>query len=243
MWTKAGIGDRFQKETQTFRDREYKEPYRIRRKPASYKKYHRAKTVRLERPRTSGGPAIWKTIKNRRSRRDYGAKPMKRSELSQLLWATQGITGKLGEFKLRSSPSAGALYPIETYVVCHAVEKVPCGIYHYGVEKPRLERIGEGDFREAISAAAFDQVIARDAAVVFVWSAVFDRAKYKYGQRAYRYLYLDAGHIAQNLALAAEALGYKSCPIAALYDDEMNALIGVDGKKESVIYVAAVGSW
>jgi SagB-type dehydrogenase family enzyme len=242
MLRKAGIGDRFQRDTNTHRDREFKEPYKIRRQPDPVKKYRWAKTVRLERPRISGGPAIWKTIKSRRSSREYGKKPMKRADLSQLLWAAQGVAGKLRDIKLRTAPSAGALYPVETYVICHAVDKVPAGIYHYGVEKHQLERVEEGDFRDAVSAAALDQAIARDAAAVFAWSAVFDRAKFKYGQRAYRYIYLDAGHIAQNLALAAEALGHKSCPIAAIYDDEMNALIGIDGKKESVIYLTAVGT-
>jgi SagB-type dehydrogenase family enzyme len=242
MLKKTGIGDRFQRDTQTFRNKEYKEPYKIRRKPDVYKRYRRAKTVRLERPKTSGGPAIWKTIKERRSNREYAAKSIKRSDLSQLLWATQGITAKQGDLRLRTSPSAGALYPMETYVVCHNVDKVPSGIYHYGVEKHQLERVDEGDFRQVVSAAALDQAIARDAAVVFLWSAMFDRGKHKYGQRAYRYIYLDAGHIAQNLALAAEALGLRSCPIAAIYDDEMNALIGADGKKESVIYATSVGT-
>lgn len=79
------------------------------------------------------------------------------------------------------------------------------------------------------------------AAVVFIWTAVFQRSKWKYGQRAYRYVYLDAGHVAENLALAATGLGLGSCPIAALYDDEVNGLIGADGVAESVIYMTAVG--
>jgi SagB-type dehydrogenase family enzyme len=79
------------------------------------------------------------------------------------------------------------------------------------------------------------------AAVIFVWTAIFNRSKCKYGQRAYRYIYLDAGHIAENLALGAVSLSLGSCPIAALYDDEVNSLIDVDGIKESVIYLSAVG--
>ena len=81
-----------------------------------------------------------------------------------------------------------------------------------------------------------------EAAAVFIWTAVFDRSKYKYGQRAYRYIYLDAGHIAQNLALAAVSLNLGSCQIGALYDDEVNAILGIDGIGESAIYITVVGA-
>jgi SagB-type dehydrogenase family enzyme len=242
MLRKAGIGDRFQRDTQTHRHRETKEPYKIRRKPDPVKKYRRAKSVRLEKPKTGGGPPIWKTIKGRRSHRAYATKPMKRSELSQLLWASQGVTAKERGLLLRTTPSAGALYPVETYVICHAVEGVEPGLYHYVVEKHRLELVDGRDLRTAICKAALDQESARDAAAVFVWSALFDRCKFKYGQRAYRYVYLDAGHAAQNLALATEALGLKCCPIAAYYDEEMDELLGLDGNKESVVYLTAVGT-
>ena len=79
------------------------------------------------------------------------------------------------------------------------------------------------------------------ASVVFVWSAVFERCKWKYGQRAYRYIYLDAGHIAENLALAAVSLNLATCEIGALYDDQVNAIIGIDGTEESTICMAAAG--
>ena len=88
---------------------------------------------------------------------------------------------------------------------------------------------------------ALDQRMAARANVVFIWTAIFQRSKWKYRQRAYRYCYLDAGHIVQNLALAAVALGLGSCQIAALYDDEVNALLGVDGVEESTIYMTVVG--
>ena len=99
----------------------------------------------------------------------------------------------------------------------------------------------KGEFRRVISRAALDQGMASEANVVFAWTAVFERSKWKYKQRAYRYIYLDAGHIAQNFALAAVSLGLGSCQIAALYDDEVNELLDVDGEEESILYLSAVG--
>jgi SagB-type dehydrogenase family enzyme len=180
-------------------------------------------------------------VRARRSVRNYTGKPVTAAELSQLLWATQGVTTGSGSRGLRAAPSAGALYPVETYAVIHAVDDFEPGVYHYDVEQHQLEQIKLGDFRAAMQKAAMDQDIAARAGVVFTWSAVFNRCKFDYGQRAYRYIYLDAGHIAQNLALASVALGLASCPIAAFYDDELNAIVGLDGEEESVIYMTVVG--
>jgi SagB-type dehydrogenase family enzyme len=164
---------------------------------------------------------------------------MTKSELSQLLWAAQGITNHESEF--RTAPSAGALYPVETYLMVNSVADVEPGVYHYAVDKHELDRLQAGDFRRSVAQAALDQEMAYRANVVFIWTAVFERSKWKYEQRAYRYVYLDAGHIAQNVALAAVALNLGSCQIGALYDDEVNALIGVDGVEEGVVYMTAVG--
>jgi SagB-type dehydrogenase family enzyme len=142
---------------------------------------------------------------------------------------------------LRAAPSAGALYPIETYVVVGAVRGIEPGVYHYGPERHELDVIKVGDFGPEVARAALDQRMAARASVVFAWTAVFERSKWKYKQRAYRYVYLDAGHIAQNVALAAVALGLGSCQIAALYDDEANGLLEVDGSDESTLYMTAVG--
>jgi SagB-type dehydrogenase family enzyme len=147
----------------------------------------------------------------------------------------------MGEYALRTAPSAGALYPVETYLSVQAVEGVESGIYHYGVQSHELELLRKGDFREAVALAALDQGFLAEAAAVFAWTAVFARSKWKYKERAFRYVYLDAGQIAQNLALAAVALGLGSCQVAALYDDEVNAVLGVDGKEESILYMTAVG--
>jgi SagB-type dehydrogenase family enzyme len=158
-----------------------------------------------------------------------------------MLWAMQGITQPGRGVDFRTAPSAGALYPVETYLVVHNVEGVDPGVYHYDVQHHQLEQLKRGDFRAAVAHAALDQGMAARANVVFVWTAVFERPKWKYKQRAYRYVYLDAGHIAQNLALAAVALGLGSCQIAALYDGEANDLLGVDGVGESTVYMTVVG--
>ena len=109
------------------------------------------------------------------------------------------------------------------------------------VRRHELDQLRMGDFRMQVAQAALDQEVAFRANVVFVWTAIFQRSRWKYRQRAYRYIYLDAGHIAQNVALGAVSLGLGSCQIAALYDDEANALLGVDGIEESTIYMTVVG--
>ena len=144
-------------------------------------------------------------------------------------------------YEYRTAPSAGALYPVETYIIAHNVEGLERGVYHYNIRQHVLEEIRLGDHTDQICTAAMGQEVCGRSAVVFLWTAVFQRCKFKYGQRAYRYIYLDAGHIAENLALAAVSLGLASCPIAALYDDEVNAVPDVDGIEESVIYMTVVG--
>ncbi len=180
-------------------------------------------------------------MKRRRSVREFREEPLSIAGLSQILWASQGITQKTQGIGLRAAPSAGALYPIETYLVINNVSELAPGVYHYAVETQELEQIKKGDFRNPVARAALDQEVAYFANAVFVWTAVFDRSKWKYKQRAYRYVYLDAGHIAQNVALSAVALGLGSCQIAALYDEEANVLLGLDGINESTIYMTAVG--
>ena len=236
-----GIGDRFQKETRYERGRLGGHGLDWARKPSTYKDYPDAPKVPLDPPSDAAGPALWAVMAGRRSRRDFARAPMRRADLSQLLWAAAGVTAEMEGFKFRTVPSAGALYPVETYVVVHSVEGIEPGVYHYDPRVHALDQLKTGDFRMAVARAALDQESAYYANAVFVWTAVFDRCKWKYGQRAYRYVYLDAGHVAQNVALAAEGLQLGSCQIAAIYDDEANALLDVDGATESTIYMTVVG--
>jgi SagB-type dehydrogenase family enzyme len=184
---------------------------------------------------------LWEVLRQRRSVRRFLDEPLREGELSLLLWAAQGVTQSGRGLSLRTAPSAGALYPVETYLVIHAVEGIDSGVYHYAVEEHALEQLKTGDFRMQTARAALDQEIAYRANVVFIWTALFERSKWKYRQRAYRYVYLDAGHIAQNVALGAVALELGSCQVAALYDEEANALLGVDGIEESPVYMTVVG--
>lgn len=210
-------------------------------KPPVYKTYPESEIVELPAPQLEKGADIWSILARRRSVRAYTDESVTLPELSQMLWATQGITAEIAGHELRSAPSAGALYPIETYLSVNRVEGIKAGLYHYRVDHHQLEILKEGDSSREVRKGALDQAMVERAAVVFIHSALFFRSKWKYLQRAYRYVFLDAGHIAQNLALAAEALGLGSCQIGAIYDDEMNALLGLDGTEESVIYMSSVG--
>ncbi|RME69034.1 MAG: SagB/ThcOx family dehydrogenase [Nitrospirae bacterium] len=179
----------------------------------------------------------------RRSKRVYlkeAILPLK--DLAFLLWATQGVTARYGSQVLfRTAPSAGALYPVETYVHARSVEGLRQGIYHYRVDNFSLEFIREGDFSEELALAALGQAMVQKAQVVFLWTAVPERSRWKYRQRAWRYIYLDAGHICQNLYLAAEAADLGCCGIGAFFDDWVNSIIGVDPKEETIVYMATVG--
>lgn len=238
---KKGTGDQFQQETKYQRGKLPGGPLLWHSKPKTYKNYPSAPRVKLDAPDTEGGTALWNAIGQRRSVRDFKDEPLPRAHLSQLLWATQGITQEYMGYELRAAPSAGALYPVETYIVINNVQDVEPGVYHYAVQAHELEQLKQGDFGKATARAALDQGMAAEASVVFIWTALFERSKWKYRQRAFRYVYLDAGHIAQNLALAAVSLGLGSCQIAALYDDEINSLLGVDGTEESILYLSVVG--
>ena len=209
--------------------------------PPLYKTYPKHKHLSLPKPTNPQTPSLFKIMQSRRSIRTYQDTSLSQEQLSHLLWASTGLQRTEHNLSYRTTPSAGALYPIETYLVVNNISQIPRGVYHYAIQQHDLEELKTGDFREQIAHAALDQSMCATAAVVFVWTAVFARSKWKYGQRAYRYIYLDCGHIAENLALTATSLGLGTCQIAALFDDEVNALIDVDGVSESVLYLSSVG--
>jgi SagB-type dehydrogenase family enzyme len=200
------------------------------------------RAVALPAPTEDDGKGLWRVIKQRRSIRRFDrARPLSLAELSQLLWATQGLTADPRDDRFRASPSAGALHPLDTYLVIHRVEGFPAGVGLYDVATHEVRVLAEGDFSADIAAAALDQSMVADAAVVFVWVGVPDRSKPKYRDRAHRYIYMDAGHIGAQLHLAAVALGLGCCAIGAFLDDEVNAIVGVDGEAETAIYLSVVG--
>lgn len=239
--TAARIGDVYQQATKYDRA-DMAAPGVKPRHPGVYKRYPEAvKTISLPKPAAEGGDGIWGVIAKRRSGRQYSDTPITLAELSQMLWACQGITAQHGGFELRTAPSAGALYPIETYLVVNNVEGAEPGVYHYSVRRHQIECLKLGAFGDDIAAAALGQRMAASAGVVFVWTAVTARSKSKYAERGYRYMHLDAGHIGAHVSLAAEALGLASCAIGALFDDEVNDLVGVDGVQETAVYMTTVG--
>lgn len=237
----SNVGDRFQQETRYDPDRMPGHTLDWQTKPELYKNCPETTKIELPSFQPVQAMSLDQTLRQRKSVRDFQDKPLSKGQLAYLLWASTGIQRIEDGYEFRTAPSAGALYPIETYLVVNDVKAIEPGIYHYSIRSHQLEQLRQGDFRRQITAAALGQEMCARASVVFVWSAVFERCKWKYGQRAYRYIYLDAGHIAENLALAAVSLKRGSCEIGALYDEQVNAIIGVDGIEESAICMAAVG--
>ena len=234
------IGDDFQRITKYHRGQTWF-PLDWSKEPNIYKTYPDKKQIKLpiQFPELSIG--FIEALKKRKSLRYYSNKPLTIDQLAFLLWASTGIRQSQGVREFRVAPSAGALYPIETYLIINKVEGLIAGIYHYNIASHTLELMSEGNFAENLEHAALEQKMCLIAPVVFIWTAVFERSKWKYRQRAYRYIYLDAGHIAQNLALSATTIGLGSCQIGAIFDDEVNKLLGVDGIEESAIYLSTVG--
>ncbi len=209
--------------------------------PPPFKEYKGARFLELGKP-VHRGIAIEEALTKRRSVRNYSKKSMTQAELSQLLFAAQGITGVRSGIHVRTAPSAGALYPFEVYAVVNQVEGIPKGLYHYNVRRHGLELIRGGELSRELYAAGLDQQSMVEADVVFVLTAIVDRARIKYRERAYRYVYIEAGHISQNIALQAVSLGLGSVCVGAFYDDETNAFIGIDGMSEFSVYLHPVGT-
>ena len=183
------------------------------------------------------------TIDARVSVRRYTPAPLDLDELSFLLWSTQGVKNVLGPHAtMRTVPSAGARHAFETYLLINRVGELEAGLYRFLALEHKLQvcRLGD-DLASAVTAAAFGQEFVAASAVTFIWTAVAYRMTWRYGQRGYRYLHLDAGHVCQNLYLAAEAVGCGVCAIAAFDDDQMNALFALDDPEQFTIYLATVG--
>jgi len=182
-------------------------------------------------------------IKIRTSRRTYSDVPLTLSELSWLLWCTQGVKEVRHQAAtLRTVPSAGARHAFETFLLVNNVKDLEPGIYRYvALEHKLVEYIIEDGIAEKIVEAAYDQKMVMNNAVTFIWIADVYRMTWRYVERGYRYLHIDAGHVCQNLYLAAENIGAGVCAIAAFHDDIFNKLLYLDGEKQFVIYLASVG--
>jgi len=187
------------------------------------------------------GLTLEEALAKRRSVRDYSPKALNLAELSQLLFAAQGITARSDGYALRTAPSAGALYPFEIYLLAGNVAGLKRGIYHYSVEDHAITLVREGDFRAELSRAALGQKAVREAALNFILVAVPERIKVKYGERGNRYILMEAGHISQNIYLQAASLGLGTVVIGAFNDEEANRVMQVDGRKETVVAIQPVG--
>ena len=227
------IGDRYQQTTKYHRSQG--------KGPGPGKAEPTRRAIQLPAAQAKGGDGLWGVIEVRRSVRDFRPDALSLDQLSQLLWATQGITARRRGFAFRAAPSAGACYPLDTYLVVNRVEGLDPGLYRHHVANAALEQLRAGDLSRAIAAACLDQEMAAEAAVVFAWVAEPARSKPRYHERAYRYIYMDAGHIGQSLHLAATALGLGCCAIGAFFDDEVNAILGTDGLHETAVYLSVVG--
>ncbi len=182
-------------------------------------------------------------VEKRKSIRNYSNSVMTMSELSFLLWCTQGVKQIVsGHATFRNVPSAGARHAIETYLLVNNIEGLKPGIYRFlALDHKLAEENLEKGIAGKIAGGCLGQNFVKTGSVTFIWTALVYRMNWRYGERGFRYLFLDAGHICQNLYLAGEAVGCGVCAVAAFLDDEINAVLGIDGKEQFAIYIAAVG--
>lgn len=184
------------------------------------------------------------TLMERKSRRKYSEEPLSMKELSFLLWSTQGVKKIVnkGYATLRTVPSAGARHPFETYLFVNNVESLQRGVYRYLPLEHKLVFEKDISYDDSkLNEAILDQKFVMKSAIVFVWSVVPYRTEWRYDCASAKIIAIDAGHVCQNLYLAAEAVNAGVCALAAYDQDKMDSIIGVDGKDEFTIYMASVG--
>ena len=182
-------------------------------------------------------------IEQRRSVRSYLREPVSTQELSFLLWCSQGVQQVHGtQMTFRTVPSAGARHAFELYLLANNVDGLEHGLYRFLALSHRLQQVNmDPAIPHRITSACFDQQFILRSGAVFIWTAVPYRMTWRYGERGYRDLHLDAGHSCQNLYLAAGAVGCGACAIAAFDDDRINEILGINGSDQFVIYLATVG--
>jgi SagB-type dehydrogenase family enzyme len=245
MTMTSGIGERFMEQTQhqylaTSDQRKGVPP------PALELGFDKERTV-FELPAPSDLPEysidLRDAIEKRRSVRRYADQALTLEELSFLLWCTQGVKEKIDTYgTLRTIPSAGARHAFETYLLVNNVEGLDSGLYRFLATVHQLVEVSTAaGLADRITEACWQQSQVKRSAVTFLWAAVPYRMNWRYGERGYRYLHLDAGHVCQNLYLAGEAIGAGVCAIAAFQDEALNTVLGLDGKEQFIIYLATVG--
>lgn len=206
--------------------------------------------IKLPAPKLDSDFSIEKALLERRSVREYSPDPLSLEQVSQILWACQGISstrtvtsyGKSVQYHLRTAPSAGALYPLEVFAVVRNVTDLQPGVYHYrsgqGVNDHKLELLRQDDMTSELAGAALGQDCIRNAAVNIVICAVIERTAVKYGERAEQYVLIETGHAGENICLQAQSLGLGVVTVGAFYEDKIKKVIGTDAKP---IYILCIG--
>jgi len=196
-------------------------------------------TISLPGPRLKGEMTLEEAILQRRSRRDFKNSPLTLGEVSQVLWAAQGITAETG---LRAAPSAGALYPLELYLVVgkEGVEGLGEGVYHYLPQSHSLEPTLAGDVRQTLARLSLQQMWIAEAPLSLLITAEYERTTKKYGDRGVRYVHMEAGHAGQNVYLQAEALGLGTVTVGAFQDEEISQALNLP-QSYSLLYVMPIG--
>jgi SagB-type dehydrogenase family enzyme len=210
----------------------------------SYKEYPRLPLLALPPLKGSRALAALRFLARRRSRDAFSGAPVPIDVLSGILKASCGETGRnVRGFVPRAQPSAGARYPIETYVLVFAPSRgLPAGVYHYAPERHALVCLWQREFSSDDIAALFLEARVRQASAVIVLTGVFARSTARYGPRGYRYVLLEAGHIGQNVHLASGALGIGCRALGGTDDIGLEELLEIDGETESVVYALALGA-
>lgn len=196
--------------------------------------------IYLPPPSQKGSVSLEEAIARRRSVRDFTPEPISQSQLSQILWATQGISNTRGRY--RTVPSAGATYPLEIFVVCgrNGITGIDDGIYHYDIDSHSLTLHYKGDVRLELAGAALDQEFIYEAPVDIVICAVYERTTGRYGSRVERYVHIEVGHAGQNIYLQATALGLATVAIGAFDDEQVREVLRLD-KQYKPLYIMPVG--
>ena len=193
--------------------------------------------LELPKPALTGEIPLEQLLAQRRSVREYPDTALSLAEVGQLLWAAQGTTHAEG---LRTAPSAGALYPLELYVVAGSVEGLAHGVYHYEAGHHQLVKSGDDDVREALARAALSQSCVSEAPAVIAFTADYTRTTKKYGDRGRRYVDMEVGYASENVFLQAEALGLATVPVGAFEDEKVAGLLRIPGELQ-VLLMMPVG--
>ncbi len=193
--------------------------------------------IELPKPNTDGDVSVEQALENRRSIRDFKDEELSLEEISQLLWAAQGVTSPDGK---RTAPSAGATYPLEAYIVVRKVDNLEPGVYRFVPDEHSLVQISEGQRNAKLSSAALGQVFIEDAPVNIVFAAEYERTTNRYGQRGEMYVHMEAGHAAQNLYLQSESLDLAMVVIGAFDDEDVKKVLHLP-ENEEPLYIIPVG--